>query len=81
MTLHPDAKLMVTGQISYSVFLITGDLFCTFYFLHLKTGQRFIGENIDSVEKNLHIEKDIAKELKSIHVPYHFLCKPHTVEA
>ena len=34
----------------------------------------------DSVEKNLHIEKDIAKELKSNHVPYHFLCKAHTVE-
>ena len=35
----------------------------------------------DSVEKNLHIEKGIAKELKSNHVPYHFLCKSHTVEA
>ena len=35
----------------------------------------------DSVEKNLHIEKGIAKELKSNHVPYHFLCKAHTVEA
>ena len=34
----------------------------------------------DSVEKNLHIEKGIAKELKSNHVPYH-LCKAHTVEA
>ena len=34
----------------------------------------------DSVEKNLHIEKDIAKELKSSHVPYHFLSKAHTVE-
>ena len=35
----------------------------------------------DSAEKNLHIEKGIAKELKSNHVPYHFLCKAHTVEA
>ena len=35
----------------------------------------------DSLEKNLHIEKGIAKELKSNHVPYHFLCKTHTVEA
>ena len=35
----------------------------------------------DSVEKNIHIEKGIAKELKSNHVPYHFLCKAHTVEA
>ena len=35
----------------------------------------------DSVEKNLHIEKGIAKELKSNHVPYHFSCKAHTVEA
>ena len=32
MTLHPDAKLMAIGQVSYSVFLITGDFFCTFYF-------------------------------------------------
>ena len=35
----------------------------------------------DPVEKNLHIKKDITKELKSNHVPYHFLCKAHTVEA
>ena len=35
----------------------------------------------DSVEKNLHIEKGIAKEPKSDHVPCHFLCKAHTVEA
>ena len=35
----------------------------------------------DSVQKNLHIEKGIAKELISNHVPYHFLCKAHTVEA
>ena len=36
---------------------------------------------IDSVDKNLHIEKSIAKELKSNHAPYHFLCKAQTVEA
>ena len=35
----------------------------------------------DSAQKNLDIEKSIAKELKSNHVPYHFLCKAHTVEA
>ena len=35
----------------------------------------------DSVDKNLHIEKSIAKELKSNHAPYHFLCKSHTVVA
>ena len=27
---------LVIGQVSYSVFLITGDLFCALYFLHLK---------------------------------------------
>ena len=42
MTLHPDAKLMAIGQVSYSVFLITGDLFCALYFLHLKTGHQLM---------------------------------------
>ena len=35
----------------------------------------------DPVEKNLHTKKAITKELKSNHVPYHILCKAHTVEA
>ena len=42
MTLHPDAKLMAIGQGSYSVFLITGDLFCTLYFMHLKTRHKLL---------------------------------------
>ena len=110
MTLHPDAKLIVIGQVSYSVFLIT-DLFCLLFFafgdraetvkLLVETFERLallIDRNqgsarakdlwektsiimIDSVEKDLHIEKGIAKELKSNHVPYHSLCKAHIVEA
>ena len=35
----------------------------------------------DSVEKNLHIENDIAAALHSAHIPLHLLCKAHTVEA
>ena len=35
----------------------------------------------DSVEKNLKIENEIARELKSEHIPLHLLCKAHTVEA
>ena len=35
----------------------------------------------DSVEKNLKIEFEIARELNSEHVPLHTLCKAHTVEA
>ena len=35
----------------------------------------------DSVEKNLHIEEEIACQLNSDHVPLHTLCKAHTVEA
>ena len=34
----------------------------------------------DSVEKNLHIEDEIASALGSTHVPLHLLCKAHTVE-
>ena len=34
-----------------------------------------------SVEKNLHIEEEIARQLNSDHVPLHTLCKAHTVEA
>ena len=35
----------------------------------------------DSVEKNLHIEEEIACQLNSDHVPLHTLCKAHMVEA
>ena len=42
MTLHPDAKLMAIGQVSYSVFLMTGDLLCTLYFFQLKTGHKLL---------------------------------------
>ena len=34
----------------------------------------------DNVEKNLHIENDIAAALDSSHIPLHLLCKAHTVE-
>ena len=43
-----------------------------------------MGENINytgRLSREFHTEKGIAKELKSNHVPYHFLCKAHTVEA
>ena len=36
---------------------------------------------IDSVEKNLHIENDIAAALDTAHILLHLLCKAHTVEA
>ena len=35
----------------------------------------------DAVEKNLHIGEGISAALKSDYIPYHFLCKAHTVEA
>ena len=35
----------------------------------------------DSVEKNLHIEEEIAAALGSSQIPLHLLCKAHTVEA
>ena len=112
MALHPDAKLMAIGQVSYSVFLLTGDLLCNLYFFSIEDRAQIVNLLVetykhlallvdsnqgsattkdlwqkasvilaDSVEKNLHTEKGIAKELKSNHVPYHFLCKAHTVEA
>ena len=34
----------------------------------------------DSVAKKLQIEDGIAETLNSIHIPYHLLCKSHTVE-
>ena len=35
----------------------------------------------DAVTKNLEIEETIAKALDSDHIPFHLLCKSHTVEA
>ena len=35
----------------------------------------------DSVSKNLKIENGVAEVLNSSHIPYHLLCKAHTVEA
>ena len=35
----------------------------------------------DSVTKNLKIEQNIAGMLGSSHIPYHLLCKSHSVEA
>ena len=47
--------------------------------------QRVYGENINyndrpSREEFSYWKKALQKELKSNHVPYHFLCKAHTVE-
>ena len=42
MALHTDAKLIAIDQVSYSVFLITADLFCALYFLHSKTGHELL---------------------------------------
>ena len=35
----------------------------------------------DSASKNLKIEDGVAERLNSTHIPYHILCKAHTVEA
>ena len=35
----------------------------------------------DSVAKNLKIELRVIEQLGSDHIPYHLLCKSHTLEA